>query len=54
MKELILLIMKRIQTLRENKIKLEELIRTTGKKKLEISFPNICAVLKKIEEDFNK
>lgn len=41
-----------IQTLRENKIKLEQLIRSTRIENLEISFPNICAVLKKIEEDF--
>ena len=43
-----------IKILRDNKIKLDELIRNTGKKKLESSFPNFCAVLKKIEEDFNK
>jgi len=43
-----------IKILRENKIKLDELIRNTGKKKLESSFPNFCAVLKKIEENFTK
>lgn len=43
-----------IKILRDNKIKLEELIRNTGKKKLELSFPNFCAVLKEIEENFTK
>ncbi|KKN35812.1 hypothetical protein LCGC14_0779800 [marine sediment metagenome] len=38
-----------IQTLRDKKVKLEELIKSTGLTKLEASFPNICAVLKKIE-----
>ena len=41
-----------IQTLRENKVKLEELIKNTGFMKVEASFPNICAVLKKIEDDY--
>jgi len=41
------------QVLKEKGIeKLEFLIETTGKSKLEASFPNICAILKKIEEDF--
>jgi len=41
-----------MKNLRDNKIKLDELIKNTRKEKLEIAFPNICAVLKKIEEDF--
>lgn len=40
------------QTLREKKIKLEVLIKNTGISKLEASFPNICVVLKKIEEEY--
>ena len=40
------------RVLKKNRIKkLEKLIDTTSKKKLEASFPNICAVLKKIEEE---
>lgn len=35
--------------LRERKVKIENLIKQTGKKKLEIAFPNFCAVLKWIE-----
>ncbi len=40
--------------LKEKKITLEDLIKSSGLKKLEIAFPNICSVLKKIEEDFVK
>lgn len=48
-------IKKRIKsTLREKKIRLENLLKHTGKKKLEIAFPNYCAVLKCIEENFKK
>ncbi len=39
------------QVLRENRKKIEELVITTSKSKLEEVFPNICAVLKKIEEE---
>lgn len=39
------------QVLKEKKIKLESLIKETEKEKLETSFPNICAILKKIEEE---
>ena len=38
------------QVLREKGKKIEELITTTSKSKLEETFPNICAVLKKIED----
>lgn len=38
------------QVLREKGISIEELVRNTGITKLEEIFPNICAVLKKIEE----
>jgi len=40
-----------IRILREKNIKIESLIESTGKTKLELAFPNICAILKKIEED---
>jgi len=39
------------QVLREKGISIEELVRNTGITKLEEIFPNICAVLKKIEEE---
>ena len=39
------------QVLRENRKRIEELVSTTSKSKLEEVFPNICAVLKKIEEE---
>lgn len=39
------------QVLRENGKKIEDLVTTTSKSKLEEVFPNICAVLKKIEEE---
>jgi len=42
------------QVLKEKNIRIESLIKETGKKKLEIAFPNFCAVLKKIEEDYSK
>ena len=38
------------QILRENGKTLDELVRSTGKTKLQETFPNICAVLEKIEE----
>ena len=38
------------EILRENRKTLDELVRSTGKTKLQETFPNICAVLKKIEE----
>ncbi|KKK42131.1 hypothetical protein LCGC14_0564440 [marine sediment metagenome] len=38
------------QILRKKGIDIEELVMNTGKLKLEKAFPNICAVLKKIEE----
>lgn len=38
------------QVLREKRKTIEELVRNTGITKLEEIFPNICAVLKKIEE----
>lgn len=38
--------------LRENRTNYEQLIRRTGTRKLEIAFPNLCSVFKKIEEDF--
>ncbi len=38
------------QVLRENGKTLDELVRSTGKTKLQETFPNICAVLEKIEE----
>ena len=38
------------KVLRENGKTLNELVRSTGKTKLQETFPNICAVLKKIEE----
>lgn len=38
------------QVLREKGISIEDLVRNTGITKLEEIFPNICAVLKKIEE----
>lgn len=41
------------QVLKEKGIKkLEKLIETTGRRKLETSFPSICAVLKEIEDGF--
>lgn len=39
------------QVLREKGKTIEELVSNTGKAKLEQTFPNICAVLKKIEEE---
>lgn len=39
------------QVLREKGKTIEELVNNTGKIKLEQTFPNICAVLKKIEEE---
>ncbi len=39
--------------LRESNIRLENLIKNTGINILEQAFPNLCAVLKKIEEDFH-
>ncbi|MBA7479037.1 hypothetical protein ES707_14468 [subsurface metagenome] len=39
------------QVLREKGISIEDLVRNTGITKLEEIFPNICAVLKKIEEE---
>lgn len=39
-----------IKILKENKIKLDELIRNTGKKKLESSFPNFCVYLKRLKK----
>ena len=39
------------QTLKKNKKRLASLIYETDKKSLEITFPNICAVLKEIEEE---
>ncbi|KKM91396.1 hypothetical protein LCGC14_1228940 [marine sediment metagenome] len=39
------------QILRERSIGIEELVKNTGKPKLNDVFPNICAVLKKIEEE---
>ena len=39
------------QVLREKGKTIEELVSNTGKNKLEQTFPNICAVLKKIEEE---
>jgi len=39
------------QVLREKGKTIEELVNSTGKIKLEQTFPNICAVLKKIEEE---
>jgi len=41
------------QIIRENNIRLEDLIERTGIKILEQAFPNLYAVLKKIEEDFH-
>ena len=38
--------------MRENRTNYEQLIRRTGTRKLEIAFPNLCSVFKKIEEDF--
>jgi len=38
------------QILRENGKSLDELVRSTGKTKLQETFPNICAVLENIEE----
>jgi len=38
------------QVLRENGKTLDELVRSTGKAKLQETFPNICAVLENIEE----
>ena len=38
------------EILRENGKTLDELVRSTGKIKLQETFPNICAVLEKIEE----
>ena len=38
------------EILRENGKTLDELVRSTGKTKLQETFPNICAVLEKIEE----
>lgn len=39
------------QVLRASGKTIEDLVRDTGKAKLEETFPNICAVLKKIEEE---
>jgi len=39
------------QILRKKGIDIEELVMNTGKLKLEKAFPNICVVLKKIEEN---
>ena len=39
------------QVLRERGKTIEDLINNTGKAKLEETFPNICAVLKTIEEE---
>lgn len=41
------------QALKANNIKLENLIKNPMINKLETAFPNICAILKKIEEDFH-
>ena len=40
------------QVLKEKHTKLEQLMRSTGRNNLERAFPNICVVLRKIEEDF--
>lgn len=40
------------QIIRENNITIEKLIEQAGKGIIEKSFPNICAVFKKIEENF--
>lgn len=39
------------QVLRERGKTIEELVTNTGKTKLAQIFPNICAILKKIEEE---
>lgn len=39
------------QVRKEKQINLEQLMRCTGRNNLERAFPNICAVLRKIEED---
>ena len=39
------------QTLRERGTSIEELVKNTENEELEKIFPNICAVLKKIEEE---
>jgi len=41
------------QVRKENQINLEQLMRSAGRNNLERAFPNICAVFRKIEEDFN-
>jgi len=40
------------QVRKENQINLEQLMGSAGRNNLERAFPNICAVFRKIEEDF--
>lgn len=40
------------QILNEKGKTLKQLLKETGRRKFEISFPNICAVLRKVEEEF--
>jgi len=42
------------QFMKKKKIKIDDFIKKTEIKKLEIAFPNYCAVLKKIEENSHK